>query len=1167
LSLALLCLLAANLPARGAELTNTAQIRQLGLVEAKEGQTVRLRGVVTYSDPPRELLVVQDNTGGICVRVPTFELPIARGLLVTIEGVTAPGDFGPIVDKAFIRVLEKSSLPEAKPVTMEELTSGRFDALRVEVQCIVGSVNVANGRPALHLHQGRNSLGASLKEVAPNDPDVAVLVDAEVRVRGIAKVMLAPNGRSKRVELLVPDLDEVIVDKPAPAIPFEIPFTPVGEVAFSEESHRVKLLAQVVSVEADNQIVVKDSSGQISVRAAKRIQAEPGDLVEVLGFVMEQRGTTVLDHGVARVIAPAFQRNPAAAERPQSSTQPQLPVLQTIAEVSHLSPEEGERGYPVRLRGIVTFYDAPWHMLFIRDATNGIFVWPDQTNFNLQPGQIVEVAGFSSPGEYVPTVIKARVTGQIQSELPGARSVPYEVLVSGQEDSQWVWLDGIVRNIRVDGTHLVLDIAAGGGRCDAFVSGYTNGFPTNRLIDAEVRLHGVCSVIPNKRRQAIGFRLFVPSPAQITVRNAAPIDPFASPVRTVESLFRFGSAGRPGHRVRVSGVITMVRGTDSFFLHDGTGGLHVERIDAGRVQPGDKLEVVGFPAIVARVPQLQNGIFRRIATGPVPAPRSVNLQQALAGQFDAEPVTTSARLVEVTESADQPTLILQMDTSLVEAVFPASARAALKRLILGSLLQVTGIASTQFDEQGQARSFRLLVPSSAGVQVLRRPPWWALRHALLLAGILGLSVLGALGWVGSLRKRVQEQTRTIRQTLEQEARLESRYRELFENARDIIYTTDAEGKITSFNRAAELVTGYSRAEAMGRNLAELIAPRHATSIRKLAAEARDGEGKAVRELELIAKGGHRIPVEVDTQLLMENGRAVGTQGIARNIAERKRVEKAIHEMNATLERRVSERTAELAAANRELEAFSYSVSHDLRAPLRAINGFAEILLKDHSAHLEPKGHHYLRNVADSGRKMGQLVDDLLAFSRLNRHPLTKASLDMNRLAREVADDLQRQEAAHVVSIEITPLPFARGDRALVQQVLYNLLSNAWKFTSRTPCPTIQIGFRQDGEEIIYHVKDNGAGFDMKYAGKLFGVFQRLHRNDEFPGTGVGLAIVHRIITRHGGRIWAESRLNEGTTFYFTLPDDSNKQPRITAAHDNGFSLSSDLAASHSQRSR
>jgi light-regulated signal transduction histidine kinase (bacteriophytochrome) len=221
------------------------------------------------------------------------------------------------------------------------------------------------------------------------------------------------------------------------------------------------------------------------------------------------------------------------------------------------------------------------------------------------------------------------------------------------------------------------------------------------------------------------------------------------------------------------------------------------------------------------------------------------------------------------------------------------------------------------------------------------------------------------------------------------------------------------------------------------------------------------------------------------------------------------------------------------------------VSHDLRAPLRAINGFAEILLKDFGGKIDAKGQHYLNTVADSGRKMGRLVDDLLAFSRLGRQPLAKAPLDLNDLVRQVLDDLRRHEPGRAVTVRLQALPPAHGDRTLVGQALQNLLGNAWKFTQKTPQPLIEVGAIADGPETVYYIRDNGAGFDMKYGEKLFGVFQRLHRDEEFPGTGVGLAIVHRVIQRHGGRIWVEAAVGAGATFFFTLPE-ANSAMRLDA---------------------
>ena len=242
-----------------------------------------------------------------------------------------------------------------------------------------------------------------------------------------------------------------------------------------------------------------------------------------------------------------------------------------------------------------------------------------------------------------------------------------------------------------------------------------------------------------------------------------------------------------------------------------------------------------------------------------------------------------------------------------------------------------------------------------------------------------------------------------------------------------------------------------------------------------------------------------------------------------------------------LEAQVAQRTKALEGTNAELESFSYSVSHDLRAPLRAIHGFARILLEDHHAKLDPEAQRLLGVIDQNTRRMGQLIDDLLAFSRLGRTDLTTGPVDMKELARLVADDVQRAESDRNGSLEIRidPLPPARGDRGLLRQVISNLILNAAKFTRGRPSARIEVGSHPNGDEVVYYVKDNGAGFDGRYADKLFGVFQRLHSAEEFDGTGVGLAIVKRIVQRHGGRVWAEGAVNQGATFYFALPGEDD----------------------------
>jgi PAS domain S-box-containing protein len=350
---------------------------------------------------------------------------------------------------------------------------------------------------------------------------------------------------------------------------------------------------------------------------------------------------------------------------------------------------------------------------------------------------------------------------------------------------------------------------------------------------------------------------------------------------------------------------------------------------------------------------------------------------------------------------------------------------------------------------------------------------------------------------------------------------------------------DEEQRIVLFNARARDVFGYALEEVLGHPLSMLLPKRSRMDHTEVHVPAFASSGVESRrmaerqEVFALRKDGSEFPAEAGISRVRVGDRTL-LMAVLEDISVRRRQEDEIRALNEELERRVIERTAELEAATRELEGFSYSVSHDLRAPLRAIDGFSRILLDEYAAQLPPEAHRYLDVVRANAQRMGRLVDDLLAFSRLRNAELNRETLDLGALTREVIAELERDVGEREVRFTVHELPPAHGDHALLRQVLVNLLGNALKFTRPRAVAEVEVGAEDAEGEHVYFVRDNGVGFDMEYAGKMFGVFQRLHRDDEFEGTGVGLAIVQNIVMRHGGRVWAQAAIDQGATVYFKL---------------------------------
>ncbi|MFY0564545.1 PAS domain S-box protein [Archangium lansingense] len=396
-----------------------------------------------------------------------------------------------------------------------------------------------------------------------------------------------------------------------------------------------------------------------------------------------------------------------------------------------------------------------------------------------------------------------------------------------------------------------------------------------------------------------------------------------------------------------------------------------------------------------------------------------------------------------------------------------------------------------------------------------------------------------LGAIVTLRN-----TQGQRQAEANQRRTEQHFQLIVEAAQEGIWTIDTEQRTTYANRFLANMLGYTVDEMMGRHINDFMDEESHVAAASNLAQRRQGVAD-VHDFKLRHKEGRPVWTMLSSNPMYdEQGRFTGALAMLTDVTRRRAAEEEVRQLNAQLEQRIAERTAELEYSNRELEAFAYSVAHDLRSPLRSISNFTQALDEDYGDKLDSIGHDYLARMRAACKRMSELIDGILALSRVNRTEFVETEVNLSALAHSVSEQIQRWQPERSVRFTIQDGLVDRGDAKLLRGVLENLLGNAWKFTRNRPQAEIEFGstLAEDGKRRVYFVRDNGAGFDMAFQNKLFGVFQRLHTQQEFEGNGVGLATVQRIIRRHGGTIRGEGRVGHGATFSFSLHDPSPTPP-------------------------
>jgi len=776
----------------------------------------------------------------------------------------------------------------------------------------------------------------------------------------------------------------------------------------------------------------------------------------------------------------------------------------TAAEVRGLSSAEASRHYRVKLRGVATFFDRILYCHFLQDATAGIYL--EQTNMpTLVPGQWVEVTGVTSAGEFAPIVTPETIRVLGAGVWPAARAVSFEQLTSGEEDSQWVEVEGIVRAVAYDPLtrYDTLEIAAGGGRFKALILPLA-GSHRERLVDGTVRVRGVCASHFNQQRQLFDVRLLIPGPGDLTVVQEAAADPFAMPAQPFEHLLQFAPHGPYGHRVKVRGQVTYERG-QVLYLENGRAGLCVEMAGPGNLEPGEVVEVVGFPARGDYNPMLEDAIFQKVGMGPVPAPARVTADAALRGVYDCRLVRLEATLLEQARHSQEQFLVLQAGGFIFHAYLEGGNHGMdLGSLENNSRVAVTGICRIEPGSvwlpvpEWRAKSFRLLLRGPGDVEVLAEPPWWDLRKMMWAAALSGGVGFGALAWVGILRRRVHRQTEIIRRQLEAEAALKERYENLFENASDVVFTQDLTGHLTSINRAGEQLWQRCREEILGRHLTEFVAEEQREAVSLWLAQIKENVEPAPVDWDFVNAAGQRLRLEISARWNEQAGRDPEVESVARDITERKGLEREILEIS-----------------NREQRRIGHDLHDGVCQQLAAIAYRMDIL----GDQLQEKG------VAESSEaeRIGRLVQEAMQQTRGVARGLFPVRLDECGLVSALAEFAEN--ISHLFRLQcqfqgeelLGPL-----DKTVSLHLYYiaqEAVSNAIKHGQAS---LVTVDLTRTGERLLLTIQDNGRGFHAPARG----------------ASGMGIRIMRYRARMIGAALELKSQPAEGTKItcaLYTVP--------------------------------
>jgi signal transduction histidine kinase len=760
-------LLALPLQGQPACLTNAGQLRGLSAAESAKGLPVKLHGTLTHYKTDWRALFLQDETGAVFVKLSATpngdSTNLQVGQIIEVTGKTEVGAIHCDIGASAVRIVGAGPLPPPLDLSVTNLLAVENERLRVKATGQIFSIGDVAGRPRLQVATP-GGLFLNVDCQSGSMAEAQALSGSLIEFEGVLTLELARDRRhTGRFNILVTSVDAIRKLKTVPIIP-------ISGLVTDGQPARIRAIVEELR---PGSLLARDSSGVVNVECEDKPTLSRGSAIEVVGYPTRNSSGLVMTR--AKVSVP-------------TGGNPALPVLNKVAQIRDLSAPQAARGFPVHVKGVVTFNDSDQSLQFVQDGTAGIYVSLEAKRFDSFPGAgtNIELLGFTGPGDFAPIIVaeELRVVGP--AGYPNATPAPFQLLMTGAEDSQWVELNGVVRASTTISNHTQVTLSTGDAIIQMTVLGSARSVPSN-FVGASILARGVCQTLFDNHRhfQAMGF--CVPGWDQVQIQEEEVADPFQLPLRSVDGLFEFHAGGYGMNRAHVQGRIILRQSSGAFFLQDASGGILV--YGGGTIPSTEWVEVVGFPALKDQLPVLQDALVRPSKQPESSSTRPVLLtaDSALDKALNATMVTLEGRVVAHSTRTTEESVTVQFGQWFTDAIMEKSDREALPRFLSGSVVRLTGVFVARLDNNRQIQSFQILLRTPADAVLISLPPWWTARHALFVFGGLGGVLLLSLAWVAALRQQVRRRTIQLRAEIEErkliQAQVNKAHRELLEVSR------------------------------------------------------------------------------------------------------------------------------------------------------------------------------------------------------------------------------------------------------------------------------------------------------------------------------------------------------------------------------------------------